>query len=157
MKAIGFRAEKDTIHYAIVEGTKHEPVLVADDKIVAPLTYSDAQAMSYFRDRIRTLVEQYKPSAAFVRYGETFLPKKVAPNVLASMLARARIEGVILESINSHKINIVGASLSGISSKLESKHPKSYLENGDLRGVDLTGKPQPRQEAILVAVSALEN
>jgi hypothetical protein len=156
MPAIGFRAEKDTIHWAVVEGTKQQPIIVADDKFSAPLTYSDAESMAFFRDRLITVIEQYKPTTGFIRYAETFLPRKPAPNALGSMFARARIEGVILEAAHSVGVKIVGASLAGITSELGSKRAKAYLEAGELRGADLTGRPAERREAILVAVSALE-
>jgi hypothetical protein len=142
--------------YALVQGTKENPVLLEDDKFSAPLDYSDAEAMAFFRDRLLSIFKKHEPKTAFIRYGETFLPRKPAPNILASMFARARVEGVILESAHSEGVKIVGASLAGISSKLESKRPRAYLGSGDLRGLDLTGRPVARQEAILVAVSALE-
>ncbi len=36
MRAIGFRAEKDVVHWAVVEGTIESPKLIADNKFSAP-------------------------------------------------------------------------------------------------------------------------
>jgi len=66
MKTIGFRAEKDGINWAVVEGTSSHPVLVANDYIKGPSINSEAASLSYFRERVLAVVRLHAPSVAFV-------------------------------------------------------------------------------------------
>ena len=157
MNAVGFRVEKDKVHWALVSGMTENPVLVADDKFSAPKTYGEAEQLAWYRQRIRMLIEDRKPDVAAVRYSETFLQHKPKPNVFASMLKRARIEGVVVESASSLGLPVLTGALGTISAGLGSKRAKGYLEAADLRGIDLSKRPQNRREAILVAVAALDD
>jgi hypothetical protein len=155
MRSIGFRAEKDTVHWAVVEGTVDLPKLVAEGKFSAPKTDSEPEALHWYRNKVRQMIEQHQAHVAAVRYGETFLQRGAKGKSLGSMFARARIEGVILEAACSSNLKVFTGQLAQISSRLDSPRAKAYLESGDLRGLDLAGKPANRREAILVAVAAL--
>jgi hypothetical protein len=155
MKSLGLRVEKDKIHWAVVEGTVSAPVLSADDKFSAPETYDEAQQLAWYRQRLRTLIEDQRPDIVAVRFSETFLQHKPKPNVLASMFARARIEGVAIEAASSLNLPVISGQLGTISAAMGSRRAKSYLETGDLRGIDLSKKSANRAEAILAAVAAL--
>lgn len=157
MRAVGFRAEKDRVHWAIVEGTPQSPVLVAHDKFSAPNTYDEADKLVWYRQRILSLVEQHELDRAAVRACETALKSKPKPNVLASMLTRTRIEGVIVEAAASQGLPVLNGVLNTMSAKLKTKRAKGYLESQELRGIDLSSIPKLRQEAVLVAVAALES
>lgn len=155
MKAIGFRAEKDKVHWAAVTGTSEDPVLENDDKFSAPKSFGQAEQFAWYRDRVRTLIEDQEPDVVAVRYSETFLQRKPKPNVLASMFARARIEGIVVEAASSLHIPVMAGALATISAGLGSRRAKGYLESGDLRGIDLSTITKNRREAVLAAAAAL--
>jgi hypothetical protein len=67
---------------------------------------------------------------------------------------RLRIEGVLLHTIDSCGIKATIGALATISGKLGSQ-AKKYVENGELRGLDLSKVPALSREAVLVAVAAL--
>ena len=67
---------------------------------------------------------------------------------------RSRIEGVLLQTIDSCGLTVSIGALATISGKLGTQ-AKSYIERGELRGVDLSTIPSYAKEAVLVAVAAL--
>jgi hypothetical protein len=157
MLALGFRAESDVVHFAVVKGPQSAPELVDSGKFSAPRSFDTAAALAHVRARIQNMIEQHKPDAVGVRFSETFFPRKLSRGILDSLFARARIEGVILEVSQASGVTVVqGGAMQQISSELGSKRAKGYLETGEFRGVDLSSKPTHVQEAILIAASLLE-
>lgn len=157
MSTFGFRAEKDKVHYAIADGCSESPILIEQSKFSAPKTYSLAQQLSWYRDRVQTLLQKHAPTYVYIRQAETFLRAKPAANALESMFTRARIEGVLLESVNEKGIPVESGKMQNLSSKLGSSSAKKYIEKGELRGLDLDGiKNKSTREAILAAVAVLE-
>jgi hypothetical protein len=150
-QALGFRAEAQQVYWAVVEGTRDEPILVAHDKVAAPVGLNEAPALSWYTDRVRLLVNTYKPDAAGVRFAE--------PNARGSnkegARRRSRIEGVLLQAIDSSGLGVTTGALAKISARLGTKKAKNYVDTGKLRGLDLSKLPTPAREAILVAVAAL--
>jgi hypothetical protein len=67
---------------------------------------------------------------------------------------RLRIEGVLLQTLDSCGLNVNIGALATISGKLGSQ-AKKYVESGELRGMDLSQISSLAREAILVAVAAL--
>jgi Holliday junction resolvasome RuvABC endonuclease subunit len=154
-KVIGFRVKAPSIYWAVVEGTKNNPVLVEHDIITPPEIYAnyEAKQLSWCRVRILQILIENQPTIAAIRYPEPQSFRSPGP----SLLQRARIEGVIIEAISSHKIEVVPQVLKTTSSLLESKSAKAYLSQHALRGLDWSNiKPAERKEAILVAAAALE-
>lgn len=157
MRVIGVRAEKDVIHWAVVEGTPEDPVLVAHDKIKSPKGYGEVEALGLFRTQVKTLLHQYKPNRVAVRQSETFLKGKPGPTAFGSMLQRARVEGVVMELAHSQGLEVQPGALAQIGSGLGSKNAKSYLVADDLRGLDWSKiKNASDREAILCAASLLK-
>ena len=151
-KTIGFRAEPEQINWAAVEGTVESPILIAADSFSAPTHYSEAEALSCYRQKIVDLLEKYSPlTAVGVRYPEPFGSK-----ANDSSRRRNRIEGVILEAANSLTIRVITGALVTISKRLGSKAAKHYLDGDDLRGLDWSKFNKNLREAILTAASALE-
>lgn len=152
MKAIGFRAEPAAVNWAVVEGSKEQPILLGSGKETAPTTFDEVAALKWFRDRIQYIVKTYSPSVAAVRYPETFQPRvKLVP-----LGQRCRVEGVLIEAVRSCGINeILTGPLATISKNLGSKTAKHYLEGDELRGLDWSKLRDYEKEAILVAASAL--
>ena len=151
MKAIGFRAEPSAINWAVVEGSKGQPELVAASKEKPPATFDEVATLKWLRDVAQHLVRTYSPTIAAVRYAETF---QRSPN-LKSIGERCRLEGVLIEAMNSCGLRVLTGPLATIAKNLGSKTPKQYLESKELRGLDWSKYDVNRREAILVAASAL--
>ena len=147
-KALGFRAESGQIHWAVVEGTPEAPIVVAHDSAAAPVNLDEAPGLSWYSNRVRLLVETYQPAAAAIRTAE---PISKSNNTGATPL---RIEGVLLQTLDSCNLAVTLGALATISGKLGTQ-AKRYIESGKCRGLDLTKIQPARREAILVAVAAL--
>jgi hypothetical protein len=152
-RSLGIRVEPSAIHWAAVEGTKSQPILVAADNAGAPVTYSEAQSLSWYRNRMLHIIQRYKPQIVAVRYPE---PTGRAGGSDA-MRRRVRIEGVVLEAADFSGLPVTTGALVTISANLGVKSAKTYLGEEDLRGLDWSKRNSLGREAILVAVSALED
>jgi Holliday junction resolvasome RuvABC endonuclease subunit len=151
-KAIGFRVEPQAMHWAIVEGSREAPVLVESATVPTPKTYTEAQALSWFRSRARELVLRFEPRSGAIKYIE-----QIARGANAnSSRVRCRIEGVILQLLDEERLSIFTGNYRQVSSQLGSESAKQYLTGNDLRGIDLSKVPGSRRDAILMAVAALE-
>ncbi len=103
MRAIGFRAEPAAVNWAVVEGSKDAPILLACEREVPPKTFDEVASLSWFRGRVQYIVQTYSPSIAAVRYPESF-----QPHVKALPLGqRCRIEGVLIEAVHASGLNTV--------------------------------------------------
>lgn len=156
VKAIGFRVEPQTVNYAVVEGTKQEPILIVYDKMSPPNSYDEeSDKLVWYRDRLITIIEEHQPQFGAIRLPEPSSFGKIKKD---SLLKRARIEGVILEGLGRKKIKCIVGALTTISSEIKSKSAKKYLSNDDFRNLDWSNiKDQKQREAILVAVTQLED
>jgi hypothetical protein len=150
VKAIGFRADNSEVWWAVVEGTIDDPVLVARDRLRPPKAHGPEERLAWLRRRVLLLIQEYAPDCGGVRFPETTGRGHVR------MFPRIRVEGVLVEALASSKLtSLVCGPLKTISSSLDSERAKKYLEEGDLRGIDLQGLPANTQDAVLVAVAAL--
>ena len=150
-RTIGLRAEPRVLHWAVVEGTQDQPVLIAHDKAETPAAYEEAAALSWFRRRVFHLIDTYVPMAAGIRFPE---PSARGGNK-DSAKQRSRVEGVLLEAVHSRGLTIVTGALTTIAAKLGTRKAKKYIDDAELRGIDLSRLPPPRREAVLVGVAAL--
>lgn len=123
----------------------------AHDKADAPASYDEPAALSWFRTRVLFLIDTYAPVAAGVRFPE---PSARGGNK-DSAKQRSRVEGVLLEAVNSRGLSITSGALTTIASRLGTKKAKKYIDEAELRGLDLSKLPPHRREAVLVAVAAL--
>ncbi|ABA20778.1 hypothetical protein Ava_1154 [Trichormus variabilis ATCC 29413] len=155
VKAIGFRAETQTVNYAVVKGTKKEPILIVNDKMTPPKSYEkESQQLVWYRDRLLTIIEQYQPQFGAIRLPE---PSSFPRANKDSLLKRARIEGVILEVLGEKRIDCILGAFKTISSGINSQSAKKYLSHDEFRGIDWSDMNQNQQEAILAAVTQLED
>lgn len=150
-RAIGFRVEPRAVHWALVEGTGEEPVLVESATISAAKTHTEPEALSWFRARIKDLILRYEPSAAGIKYTEQIARGGRGD----SARLRCRIEGVILQLLNEERLEIFTGNYRRVSGLMGSKSAKQYLDSDDLRGLDWSAVTKVRREAVLVAVAAL--
>jgi hypothetical protein len=149
-RALGFRAEPRQIYWAIVEGTRPAPRLIAHDTAAAPVNLDEAAALSWYTNRIKLIIEQYKPAVAMIRTAESVARggNKEGPR------RRLRLEGVLLQTADSCGLKVGIGALAAISGRLGSQ-AKRYIDSGEFRGLNLSEIPVPSKEAILVAVAAL--
>jgi hypothetical protein len=150
-RALGFRAEAQQIHWAVVEGTQRDPILTAHDKAAAPVDLDEASALSWYSNRVRHVIDSYHPALAAVRSAEPV----ARGGSREGSRRRLRIEGVLLQTINSCGLKATTGALAAISAKLRTKKAKKYVESGEFRGLDLSQIPPFAREAILIAVAAL--
>jgi hypothetical protein len=149
-RAIGFRAEPRQIHWAVVEGTRRNPIRVAHGTAAAPVDLDEGPALTWYTVRVKHIIDTHKPTVATVRTAESVArgSNKDGPR------RRLRIEGVLLQTIDSCGLKGTIGALAMISSRLGTQ-AKKYVNTGELRGLDLSKLPVPSKEAILVAVAAL--
>jgi hypothetical protein len=154
-KAIGFRTEPRTVHWATVsvgEGEGGEPVLEDHGAVTAPRDFSEGAALTWFRGRIRNLLEEQAVHAAGFKYAEP-----VARGAQAdSARARARLEGVLLQLMDESALPVFAGAFRALSGQLKSKSAKAYIAGNDMRGLDVSALSKLRKEALLVALAALE-
>jgi hypothetical protein len=149
-RALGFRAEPKQIHWAIVEGARRAPIVIAYDSAAAPVNLDEAPALSWYTSRVKLIVEQYRPVVAMIRTAESV----ARGNNKDGPKRRLRLEGVLLQTIDSCGLKVSIGALATISGRLGG-HAKKYIDSGEFRGLDLSKIPLPAKEAILVAVAAL--
>lgn len=152
--AIGFRAESSSCNWAVVTRRDGQLLLIANDTIVMPRDYDEAQSLAWYRKRLTQSLDEYTPDIGGVRYPE---PSARKPRHVTGAQARLRLEGVTLETLAARNTPVITGALSTISSEIGSKSAKKYLSQSDVRGIDLDGIPTNRREAIIVAIAAMEH
>jgi hypothetical protein len=110
----------------------------------------EAAALSWYTNRIKLIIGRYKPAVAMIRTAESVAR---GGNKEGSR-RRLRLEGVLLQTVDSCGVKIGIGALATISGRLGSQ-AKKYIESGEFRGLDLSKIPRPSKEAVLVAVAAL--
>jgi Holliday junction resolvasome RuvABC endonuclease subunit len=151
-RSVGVRAEAEGINWAVVDGSRDEPVLHAHGFEKAPAAYNEPEKLLWIHQRFLHILDQYHPLGVAVRY-----PENTALGANKdSARARCRIEGVVLEAAASRNLDVITGALKTISKNLGTKSAKDYLASDEFRGLDWS-KYQPKvQEAILVAASVLQ-
>lgn len=139
------------LNWAVVEGPSELPILIDADVLKTPETYSEASRLKWFREKVYLLIDTYSPELAAVKSAETRMPHPQ----FATLYQRCRVEGVVIEALNSRGIEVVIGPFSTVSSGLGTASAKQYLTRDDLRGLDWRKHKGNRREAILVAVSVL--
>jgi hypothetical protein len=154
MRAIGVRAqpgEPDSILWAVVEGPREQPVLVAHDQAEAPADADEAEALVWFRKRLLHILEKYKPKTLGLRVAE----RTARATNKAGPKRRLRIEGVVMEAAASQGLDVHTAALPDMAALLDIEKPKAYLERKHLRGLDWGELGDNAREAVLVGVALL--
>jgi len=149
-RALGFRADAKTVHWAVVDGTRDTPILIEHDKASAPINLEEGPALSWYRNGAKLIIETHHPTVATIRTAE---PIARGSNKEGAR-RRLRIEGVLLQTMDSCGLKVTVAALATISGKLGSQ-AKKYVASGELRGLDLSKIPALSREAVLVAVAGL--
>lgn len=149
-RALGLRAEAKQIHWAVVEGTRDNPILVDHGNAAAPVDLDDGPALSWYSSRVKYIIQSHQPNLATIRTAESI----ARGGNKEGTRRRLRIEGVLLQTVDSCGLKVTMGALAMISGKMGSQ-AKHYVDSGDLRGLDISRFPLPSKEAVLVAVAAL--
>jgi len=153
-KALGVRVETEVVYWAVVEGSSFAPILVAEGKLLAPVSSDEAGRLVALRRGVLDLLLEHKPNVVFVRFPESsgFARKGELPR------RRSRIEGVMMEAAASQAIPVMTGPLVTIGKGLglDAKAAKAMRDSAaDLRGIDWAKCDEWAREAILAATSAL--
>jgi hypothetical protein len=91
MRALGFRCFPDGFAYAVIEGTRKEPIFVAQDHLDVPVNAPRGSALCWVRKQVTELLTRYGPDAVSLKRAETSAKSK--------SLERSELEGVIKECV----------------------------------------------------------
>ncbi len=155
MKAIGFRAFPQGFHWAVVSGSRAEPILEDAQTVEAPPAFGDCEALKFLEDECRRILDDNVPTSAALREAE-FFGKQGKQSVVTAGRKRCRVEGVIAASCGRIGLEAKPGTLVTISSNLSTPKAKELLDKDDLRGIDWSDYKKDLREAILVAVSGLK-
>ena len=156
MKTIGFRAEKDRVQWAFVEGTMECPILLQHDHVDLPVCDSESDSLCRLRDEILSLLEKFCPDRVAVRLSETDFVSTPTKTSFEMILRRARIEGVILEVCQTEKLEIMELRTRFFQEEFSPRLSKKRFRLADMQEIDWSKiKSQSRRQAILAAGSFL--
>ena len=125
MKAIGFRAEKRLVHFAVVDNSV-DPTECTTDKLKIRGNRPTAEELALLRTEVLNLIDMYQPEAVGVRTPDR--PKTA--RYIQSLFDRARIEGVIMEAAASKNVRVVAGPSGTIKSGMKTKRSlREYSEN----------------------------
>lgn len=151
MASIGVRASGNEIHYAIFEGSVEDPSYKHHYKLTFPRAFDTPKALAWVREQFLNVTREFQVNAVFIRTTEPI----ARPNV-KSLSERSRVEGVILEVAASAGYLVSFGPLATMSSLLETKSAKQYMDMEDFRGIDNWQSLNDKyREATLAAVCAL--
>lgn len=113
MKYIGIRAMAENIYYSIIESKDGEYEVISISKIKIPSALPTPEVLSYVRNLLITIIEQYSIEYAAIRVIEPSANVKINE----SILCRVNIEGVIQEVFAGSNIKeyILARNINSIS------------------------------------------
>lgn len=152
-RVLGIRAVPDGFYWAVVEGDRAAPILVASDKALFPASYAEPASLSWCRDRLHHLIDSYDPGCVAIRLPEAYARAASTD----SARRRNRAEGVLIEGANAKALRVHMAAMATMSKNLGVKSAKLLLSDKSLRGLEWSGRNDNVKEAIMVAVCALES
>lgn len=149
MISIGIRACPSEVYVVVVEGSSTEPQLIYKTKLKSPASREFAGALSWYREQILTLCEEYDVEAIGIKAIEPVARKQGGP--------RAHIEGVIMEAGASRGLTVGHKAFSSIAAGINAKKPKAYVGKSEFRTVEGWETLHDNfREAVLAAASMLE-
>ena len=152
-RALGLRADPDGFHWAVVTGSRREPILMAHDYAEAPRTYAEAEALAWCRARVHEIIEAHQPQHVAIRY-----PEPISRGKGDAARRRCRVEGVLLEAAACLSLPTQTGALVTIAKRLgtTARGAKEYLDAEEFRKLDWNKLSPGRREAILVGVGVLD-
>lgn len=151
VRVMGFRAEKDTVHWALVTGTFSAPELCEQSQLTPPPRLTEPGALRWLRIGIRRLLERHSVDRTAVHLVGELPNARPTATAYRSILRRARFEGVLLEVCWARKRALVFADESR-------KASKAAFRTSEGEPVFWPGlKSWSRRQAIMVAAAALDD
>lgn len=155
MFTIGIRVETTQVNYVIIEGSVNNPKIKEKNKLKSPISYELHDSLVWYRKQIIAICEEFQIQACGIRTAEPFSRTKGAASKDGTT-KRCNIEGVIIEAVASIGRKVFVGPNSTISSLINSKSAKKYLNAEDFRGIDnWTSLSDYIKEAALAGVAAL--
>src|SRR5579864_1975154 len=106
-RSLGIRAVPEGFFWAVVEGERAAPILVANDRAVFPASYAEPASLSWCRDRLHHLIDSYNPRCVAVRLPEAYARAASTD----SARRRNRAEGVLIEAANAKALRVHMAAM----------------------------------------------
>lgn len=152
MKTLGLRVSPKVVSFCIVDRLGDSVNIDIVDKINVPLMLTEPDKLSYVRNIVFTIINQYEVESAVIR--------RMEDNSRTISITRANIEGVLQELISNCRISFYKAcKLSQLSSLLGKTTPelKECVSGVDTFEIenwqDYNGE---ERESILCALAASE-
>lgn len=153
MKSIGIRVTPSTVYFSIIESQDNNSfAILTVDKIIVPKALKEPQQLSFLRNTLISIINEYNVINAGVRLTE--------PNAQQINFFRINIEGVIQELFaNSSIEKYFCGAISKIASLLEENRTdisKYFDGEEDFAEIDDWGNyKREERESIVTAVAAL--
>lgn len=152
MRSLGVRAINGGAHWALVEGTRAKPSLLASGTIPRPKAFSDYQALMHLRETLRDLLLERQVDCVTVRESD-YVPGA------SKLFPRVRAEGVALEIATSEAKPANLLQWTEIRARLDIENVKGkrkgYLAATTFRGVNCGGFGPEDHDALHAAVAGL--
>ncbi|TWU61974.1 crossover junction endodeoxyribonuclease RuvC [Crateriforma conspicua] len=154
---LGIRASVKEVFWAALSGTSEAPILEDSGRIKLPKDADLPERLQCIHSQVLSIVEAVKPKTASIRLQETFIARKPAPKAFGSMLDRARIEGVLMQTLYNAGVEVWTGGLKAMRSEMGATHSlKEYLSAPDLRGIDLSAMKSEMKEAVVAGLALME-
>ena len=155
---LGLRATAREVYWAALSGTIETPILEDSDRIRLPKDTELPEQLDGLHSQLLAVIQEFKPEVAAIRLQETFIARKPAPKAFGSMLNRARIEGVLMQTLYKAGVEVWTGGLQAMKSEMGASHSlKEYLASPDLRGIDLSSMKVELKEAVVAALAVMED
>lgn len=156
MKAIGLRAEKDAVHWALVTGTFNAPILVSHGRMMPPEECHDLIWLAQLRRLVANLFDEHQPDRVGLHLMDTGIEIPRSSKALENLMRRARIEGVLIEAAQNRDTSCLASKTEDASrDPLPRPNRKRFVtlegECVDWRGLNSWS----RRQAIMVAATLL--
>ena len=132
MVALGIRAEPTALHWAVVEGAPDQPILRACETVQCPRAFQEPAILAWLRKQIMALMDEHSIHVVGLRMSEPIARGAGRDSVKR----RTRMEAIVMEATESAGRGLVSGALATIGRYLGSAHPKSYLAQHTVRGLD---------------------
>ncbi len=97
MKVMGFRAEKDAVHWAVLTGTVQAPVVLAHAKFEPVPAPSESIWLAELRNGLLNLLEIHAPQRIGLHLITAHAERPSTAKAFGNLLRRARAEGIVME------------------------------------------------------------
>lgn len=156
---IGFRVSPCELFYAIVEEHEEEYEFISISSIKIPESIDEPNRLSYIRNIVTTIIEQYNIRFAGIK----LLEGNARSSINNGMIFRFNVEGVLKEIFANSSIE---AYLLGISTNIasildvEKKKPvemlEAFIDINDIKTDSNKKLKTENKESLLVALAAIE-